>query len=113
MSQLNGTHHHIQPHQIHALADSQSQEFFQAHHLFNIPVQLGSICRKIHAVLTGPKAKLRASAGSPVDEAGIRDVWEGLERCWDQFDSLRRGVAEDWDVERFVSGWKVRYLITS
>jgi len=45
----------------------------------------------------------------------MRDIWDGLESCWEEFESLRRsfggGVIAgevDVQVERFVSGWQVR-----
>ncbi|KAJ8584584.1 hypothetical protein M405DRAFT_866094 [Rhizopogon salebrosus TDB-379] len=47
----------------------------------------------------------------------FRQIWDGLERCWEDFESLRReaggtgtvggGFIHGEDVERFVSGWQV------
>lgn len=47
-------------------------------------------------------------------------MWEGLERCWEEFESLRRGggtgggsgggvggLGGKEDVERFVGGWQI------
>jgi hypothetical protein len=70
------------------------------------------MCRRIHAVLTGPKA--RRSPADSLDENGLRDVWEGLERCWDDFEAVRRtglgagGISIGAiDVDRFVSSWQI------
>lgn len=79
--------------------------------LFAIPLHLSAVCRRVHAVLTGARAAQRAEGGGGVDAEGMREVWEGLERCWDEFEGVRRGAggggADAGDVERFVSGWQV------
>lgn len=89
-----------------------SLAFVVATHYFSLTLNLSSVCRHIHAVLTGPKAR-RIHVDS-LDEDGLRDVWEGLERCWDEFETVRRtGIGAGGvnfaleDVDRFVSTWQV------
>ena len=79
---------------------------------FSLTLNLGTVCRLIHTVLTGPKAR-RCPADS-LDENGLRDIWEGLEKCWDEFESVRRsGLGAGsvsigpMDVDRFVSSWQI------
>lgn len=79
---------------------------------FSLTLNLSSVCRRIHVVLTGPKA--RQSPVDSLDENGLRDVWEGLERCWDDFEAVRRtglsagGISiGTMDIDRFVSSWQV------
>ncbi|KAJ4488457.1 hypothetical protein J3R30DRAFT_3435911 [Lentinula aciculospora] len=91
--------------------------YLQVTHLFSIPLHLSSVCRKIHAVLTGVKATRRAEVGGGFDAEGMREVWEGLDRCWEEFEVVRRGtrisvggsVVGDADIqtERFVSCWQI------
>lgn len=75
---------------------------------FSLTLNLSNVCRRIHTLLTGPKAR-RNPAGI-LDENGLRDVWEGLERCWDEFEAVRRsglGNIGGMDVDRFVSSWQI------
>ncbi|KAH7929778.1 hypothetical protein BV22DRAFT_1002173 [Leucogyrophana mollusca] len=86
-------------------------------HYFSLALAVSRVCRAVHAVLTGPRARLRADAGVAIREDSLVEIWEGLERCWDDFEALRRGavgvgtvgggVIRGEDVERFVSGWQV------
>ncbi|EGO21595.1 hypothetical protein SERLADRAFT_440847 [Serpula lacrymans var. lacrymans S7.9] len=86
-------------------------------HYFSLALSVSAICRRIHAILTGTRARRRAEAGVGVDEESLVEVWDELERCWDQFEALRRGAGgiggmgggliRGEDVERFVSGWQV------
>ncbi len=88
-----------------------SHPYLQVTHLFSIPLHLSSVCRKVHAVLTGAKAARKAEEGAGVDGEGMREVWEGLERCWGEFEELKRpnGMESETDaqVERFASAWQV------
>ena len=69
-----------------------SLAFVVAKHYFSLTLNLSSVCRHIHTVLTGPKA--RKGPVDHLDEDGLRDAWEGLERCWDEFEVVRRtGIA--------------------
>ena len=74
------------------------------------PIRLSSICRKVHAALTGPKARQR----DEIDEEQLRMAWDELEIAWDELDALRNfgtaGIVHSEDVDRFVNGWQVRVL---
>ncbi|KAF9072918.1 hypothetical protein BDP27DRAFT_1319641 [Rhodocollybia butyracea] len=97
--------------------NSGTHPYLQVTHIFSTPLHLSSVCRKIHAVLTGVKATRRIEEGGGVDAEGMREVWEGLDRCWEEFEAIRRGsnasagssMAGDADIqiERFVSGWQI------
>lgn len=77
---------------------------------------MSAVCRKVHAYLTGAKAARRAEEGGGIDAEGMREIWEGLDRCWEEFEAVRRGTspgaggavaADDIQIERFVSCWQV------
>jgi hypothetical protein len=71
------------------------------------PIRLASACRKVHAALTGPKAR----AAKRLDGAKLEDTWESLTLCWEEFESLRPIQRSDHvtheDTMRFVDGWQV------
>jgi len=71
------------------------------------PIRLASACRKVHAALTGPKAR----AAKRLDGAKLEDTWEALALCWEEFESLRPIQRSDHvtneDTTRFVDGWQV------
>lgn len=75
------------------------------------PIRLSTACRQINHALTGPKASLRRD----VDEQQLKDGWEKLTLCWEEFDELRDvllannpGVfMQRPDMERFISGWQI------
>ncbi|KAI0374770.1 hypothetical protein BV20DRAFT_934666 [Pilatotrama ljubarskyi] len=73
----------------------------------NIPIRIASVCREVHAVLTGPKARHR----DDLDEEKLQDAWDTLDRCWRDLDNLRqwgtRGIVQAEDVERFIDGWQI------
>jgi hypothetical protein len=67
----------------------------------------------VHSTLTSKRASRRIEGGG-VDAEGMRAIWDGLDSCWEEFDSLRRSFGSgnivgevDLQVERFVSGWQV------
>lgn len=72
------------------------------------PLRVASVCRDIHAALTGPKTR----QSREIDEDKLHDAWETLDQCWKDFDGLRHlgtdGFVQAEDVERFVDGWQVR-----
>nr|VWO98786.1 cAMP-dependent protein kinase catalytic subunit [Ganoderma boninense] len=72
-----------------------------------IPIRIASVCRDIHAALTGPKARQREE----IDEDTLQDAWDRLERCWRDLDGLRQfgtyGIVQIEDVERFIDGWQI------
>ncbi|KAG6917794.1 hypothetical protein DXG01_001066 [Tephrocybe rancida] len=86
-----------------------AQTFYRTSQLFSLPLQLGAICRKVHHVLTGPKATRRAEEHGLIDAHGMREIWEDLDLCWKHFDSMRRnGILEQESasLEQFVSAWQ-------
>ena len=68
----------------------------------------------MHTLLTGPKAARRAEEGGGVDGEGIREILDGLQRCWEDLESVKRPGAIDMEVdsqvERFASAWQVSNL---
>jgi hypothetical protein len=77
-------------------------------------VHLNAVCRRVHSVLTSSTAsrRIEENSGLSIDVQGVNDVWEGLDKCWDQFEDIRRGSMAGGDVDpivdRFVSAWQVR-----
>ncbi|KAJ7582617.1 hypothetical protein C8J56DRAFT_864712 [Mycena floridula] len=90
-----------------------SHPYLHITHLFSIPLRLGAVCRKVHAVLTGIKAvrRIEQSSALNVDARGLHDIWERLDRCWEEFEGVRRGGLANGDVDpmvdRFVSAWQI------
>ena len=87
--------------------------YWHPNHVFSLPLRLSSVCRDIHAVLTGAKA---VRCQLDVDAEGMRRIWDGLANCWDDFDIVRRqgasNVTEDGvDLDRFASAWQVSNLV--
>ncbi|KAI0748006.1 hypothetical protein C8Q80DRAFT_1336908 [Daedaleopsis nitida] len=78
-----------------------------AYRFATIPIRIASVCRDVHAVLTGPKARQR----DDIDEDSLQDAWDMLERCWRDLEGLRQFGAYDIvqmeDVERFIDGWQI------
>ncbi|CDZ96900.1 hypothetical protein [Phaffia rhodozyma] len=72
------------------------------------PIRLALACRKIHSALTGPKARRKRD----VDMGQMKQAWEVLEACSEEFDSLLAdGVMlpnlRREDLERYCDGWKI------
>ncbi|KAI0637085.1 hypothetical protein C8Q77DRAFT_1050404 [Trametes polyzona] len=72
-----------------------------------VPIRIASVCRDVHAALTGPKARRQQD----LDEDKLQDVWDTLERCWQDLDNLRHvgtcGIVQAEDIERFIDGWQI------
>lgn len=72
-----------------------------------IPLHLSGICRKVHASLTGPKAR----QANEVDATSLYDAWESLSGAWDDLEALRHHGTGDFlqpqEVDRFVNGWQI------
>lgn len=71
-----------------------------------IPLQISSVCRQIHACLTGRMAL----CSDVVDERSMNTVWGTLDRCWRDLDQLRQynmDVLEAEDINRFIHSWQV------
>ncbi|KAF9049374.1 hypothetical protein BDZ89DRAFT_1057737 [Hymenopellis radicata] len=89
--------------------------YLQVTHLFSIPLHLSAVCRKTHTILTSAKALRKAEEGGGVDGEGIRELWDGLQRCWEEFESVKKpgGIDSEVDgqIERFASAWQVNNVI--
>lgn len=78
-----------------------------------IPLELGKICRRIHAVLTGPRATRRAEDHGVVDANGMREIWRDLDHCWQELSALSQhpveleGSARRMELVQYVDSWKV------
>lgn len=74
------------------------------------PLRLASACRQINKVLTGANAREH----STINEASLKQAWESIENCYEEFESLRQlgtlGILTVEEADRFVDGWKVRTL---
>lgn len=80
-------------------------------HASAAPLDLSNVCRKIHGVLTGIKAAKRAEEHHLIDANGMRDIWRGLDRCWQELESMKPPATErdarSLELSRYVSGWQV------
>ena len=72
------------------------------------PLRLATACRQVHSALTSTKARNRQD----VDVKKLKQAWESIETCWEEFESLRQlgllGILTVEDADMFVDGWKVR-----
>ncbi|WWC70299.1 uncharacterized protein I206_104249 [Kwoniella pini CBS 10737] len=74
------------------------------------PINLALACRKINKALTGPSAKRRTAVNGDL----VKQAWEALERCWEEFDRLKSeasntgpSFAQGEEAIRFADGWKI------
>ncbi|RXK40132.1 hypothetical protein M231_02589 [Tremella mesenterica] len=71
------------------------------------PIQLAMACRLINKALTGQVARRKAD----VNAALVKEAWEALEKCWEEFDALRHEPPGSYtsadEVIRFSDGWKI------
>ncbi|KAJ7261330.1 hypothetical protein B0H12DRAFT_1013547 [Mycena haematopus] len=74
---------------------------------FAIPLHLSAVCRRVYVVLTGTRASRRAQEGGGVDAEGMRNVWDGLEQCWEDFAALRCRPNLPDDFHMFISAWQL------
>jgi hypothetical protein len=78
-----------------------------------IPLQINTVCRKIHTVLTGPRAVRRAEEHNLIDAHGMREIWRDLDQCWRELSTIRRNAANNedsasrCDTERYACAWQV------
>ncbi|TCD61677.1 hypothetical protein EIP91_008099 [Steccherinum ochraceum] len=80
------------------------QTYASARELLALPLQISSVCRQIHACLTGPKARRL----NVVNSAAITNAWTTLDRCWRELDGLRWiETVEPEDINRFIHSWQV------
>lgn len=98
--------------QVHARGLSRS--FIQLANTSSLPLQLSTVCRKVHTVLTGIKATRRAEEHGLIDAHGMREIWRDLDHCWHEFDKLKQLLIEEdpshhQHAEQFIAGWRVGY----
>lgn len=84
---------------------------------FSLALEVSQVCRSIHSTLTGQRARRRIETGVPIRREAVAEIWDDLERCWDNFETLRRNpsgvgaaggdLIRGEDIERFVSGWQI------
>ncbi|KAJ6500500.1 hypothetical protein C8R45DRAFT_71511 [Mycena sanguinolenta] len=74
---------------------------------FAIPLHLSEVCRRVYVVLTGMRAARRAQEGGGIDAEGMRNVWDGLEQCWEDFETLRCRPNIPDDFHMFISAWQL------
>lgn len=85
--------------------------YSHAIHFFAPMLSLSAICRHIHSVLTGSKARYNMDY---FDSKGLHNISEGLERSWDEFELMRTkglgpsgfSIGSD-NLDRFVSSWQI------
>ncbi|KAI0781054.1 hypothetical protein BD413DRAFT_464064 [Trametes elegans] len=84
-----------------------SAGYASAFRFATVPIRIASVCREVHAALTGPKAR----QCDDLDEQRLEEAWDTLERCWRELDGLRQlgisGTIQPEDVERFIDGWQI------
>lgn len=86
--------------------------FFSTSHYFSLALNVDAVCRQIHSVLTGHSARRQPSEF--LNQTWLQDIWQSLERCWDEFEAARvrpleaggQPLAAD-DVDRSISGWQI------
>lgn len=84
---------------------------------FSLALAVSQACRAIHSTLTCSRARRRIESGVPIRKEAVIEIWDNLECCWDNFETLRHNpsgvgaaggdLVRGEDVERFVSGWQV------
>lgn len=82
----------------------------QLGHLSTIPFRLSCVCRRIHDVLTGPKAAQRVEQHGLIDASGMREIWYELDQCWQGLSAMKDNVALNMgkvNTENFVDAWLV------
>ncbi|KAJ7724059.1 hypothetical protein DFH07DRAFT_273891 [Mycena maculata] len=105
---LSVPHRLIHPQSTHPQLGGPLHSYMNTAETFSIPLHLSSICRRIYVVLTGGRAARRAQDGGGVEAEGMRNVWDGLEQCWEDFEALRRRPTDlSEDFHMFISTWQI------
>ncbi|KAF7353620.1 Zn(2)-C6 fungal-type domain-containing protein [Mycena venus] len=105
--ELSIPHRLIHPQSSHPQLTSPIHAYMSTADSFTIPLHLSAVCRRVYVVLTGTRAARRAQDGGGVDAEGMRNVWDGLEQCWEDFETLRcrPDLAENFHM--FISAWQL------
>ncbi|KAK1218258.1 hypothetical protein PQX77_014631 [Marasmius sp. AFHP31] len=76
-------------------------------YLFATPLRLSTLIRMAHRIILSPKASKTIQAnGGVVDAVALREVWKGLESCWEELACIRR-AGHGVDVEKWTSAWQL------
>ncbi|KAJ7470289.1 hypothetical protein FB451DRAFT_331660 [Mycena latifolia] len=105
---LSIPHKLIHPQSAHPQLVAPLHAYMNTADSFEVPLHLSSVCRRVYVVLTGTRAARRAQEGGGVDAEGMRNVWDGLEQCWEDLEALRHRpapLAEDFHM--FISAWQI------
>ncbi|KZV93353.1 hypothetical protein EXIGLDRAFT_768129 [Exidia glandulosa HHB12029] len=99
---------HVNPANAHALVMGASTSDRFAFRFATIPIRIAAACRKIHAALTGPRAKGKTD----VDRGKLNDAWEALDTSYEELDTIIREIPPTElrsveDISRFAHGWKI------
>ncbi|KAJ6618357.1 hypothetical protein B0H10DRAFT_2030566 [Mycena sp. CBHHK59/15] len=106
--ELSIPHRLIHPQSSHTQLGGPLHAYMTTADSFTIPLRLSSVCRRVYVVLTGARAARRAQDGRGVDAEGMRNVWDGLEQCWEDFETLRHRPGDlTEDFHRFISAWQI------
>lgn len=105
---LSIPHRLIHPQSTHPQLGAPLHSYMNTAESFEIPLNLSSVCRRVYVVLTGTRAARRAQEGGGVDAEGMRNVWDGLEQCWEDLEALRRRPAPlAQNFHMFISAWQI------
>nr|GAT59651.1 predicted protein [Mycena chlorophos] len=104
---LSIPHRLIHPQSSHPQLGSALHAYMATAESFSVPLQLSAVCRRVYVVLTGPRAAQRAQDGGGVDAEGMRNIWDGLEQCWEDFEALRCRPDLAEDSHMFISTWQI------
>ncbi|KAJ7074266.1 hypothetical protein C8F01DRAFT_1272899 [Mycena amicta] len=97
----------IHPQSSHPQLGSALHAYMKTADSFSVPLQLSAVCRRVYAVLTGSRAARRAQEGGGIDAEGMRNVWDGLEQCWEEFEAMRCRSDLAEDSHMFISAWQI------
>jgi hypothetical protein len=95
---------------------SLAKSFDELTQMTRIPLRINSVCRRVHEVLTGPKAAKCAEGHGLIEANGMREIWHDLDRFWRELDALKETVLQDDDatrrtyVEQYACGWQVSHV---
>lgn len=102
---LNAFQKTVPPLGTTAVTRSEAYEF--TYRYAQVPLQLASACRKVHAALTGPSAR----QNDEIDENLLHEAWGILDQSWKAFEGLKElgtlGIIRAEEVERYIYGWQI------
>ncbi|KAF7295332.1 Zn(2)-C6 fungal-type domain-containing protein [Mycena indigotica] len=104
---LSIPHRLIHPQSSHPQLGSPLRAYMNTVDIFSIPLELSAVCRRVYVVLTGPRAARQAQEGGGIDAEGMRNIWDGLEQCWEDFESLRCRTDLDEESYLFITAWQI------